>query len=536
MTPQEAVKAAYKKYPVMVSMKKELGGELVKAARKGGADDVDAKELRAAMAKAWAQDGLTLSDRTTKGNAWVVTTVSQTIEAAVKKGGSVMAMAKDIFDGYGKAGYLKEQGLPQFLDKLIGLGRACKEDRHFKIALREAERSASKLTTKGLQAAYNGILKAIEAGNQDRVAKAIYVAVQEKTRYFAERIARTEKARAYADGMMYKYAADPDCVAFKWKLSGRHPCDDVCDLYAKADLWGMGEGIFPKDKVPTLPVHPNCMCRLIPVYAGSKRLKSETPVDRTREGGAEYIKHIPMVARKSLLGVNGAKSVGKGADWRHYARGYSSKVMAGRIESQEYRLLKYGEARAMTYQGAQLQVRPANNFEYDLSVSTNVRLKPKMIWEIRRQIRECAKIIGAKDISRLPKFIVLSNEEIGESVLGRYEPQFNRLSFSSDILYRETFEKYLKSQGNVASTNPLSTMLHEMYHWKDAQDYIKVHGQLDAGYIKNLRKKLKVEIDGLIQEGYDIAKVSRYAKAAFNAGKYDEVYTEYRVYEALKGR
>lgn len=64
------------------------------------------------------------------------------------------------------------------------------------------------------------------------------------------------------------------------------------------------------------------MCRLIPAYAGSRRLKRETPVDRTREGGAEYIKRIPMIARKSLLGVNGAESVGKGADWRHYARGY----------------------------------------------------------------------------------------------------------------------------------------------------------------------------------------------------------------------
>lgn len=76
------------------------------------------------------------------------------------------------------------------------------------------------------------------------VDKAIDVAVQESARYFAERIARTEKARAYMDGGMYHYAHDPDCVAFKWKLSSRHPCDDICDLYARADLWGMGEGIF----------------------------------------------------------------------------------------------------------------------------------------------------------------------------------------------------------------------------------------------------------------------------------------------------
>lgn len=34
------------------------------------------------------------------------------------------------------------------------------------------------------------------------VDKATYVATQEKARYFAERIARTEKARAYMDGVV----------------------------------------------------------------------------------------------------------------------------------------------------------------------------------------------------------------------------------------------------------------------------------------------------------------------------------------------
>lgn len=79
------------------------------------------------------------------------------------------------------------------------------------------------------------------------VDKAIDVALQESARYFAERIARTEKARAYIDEVMYHYAHDPDCVAFKWKLSSRHPCDDICDLYACADLWGMGKGSFQND-------------------------------------------------------------------------------------------------------------------------------------------------------------------------------------------------------------------------------------------------------------------------------------------------
>lgn len=77
------------------------------------------------------------------------------------------------------------------------------------------------------------------------VDTAIDVAVQERARYFAERIARIEKARAYMDGVMYHYAHEPDCVVFKWKLSSCHPCDEICDLYAYR-LVGDGRGQFPK--------------------------------------------------------------------------------------------------------------------------------------------------------------------------------------------------------------------------------------------------------------------------------------------------
>lgn len=323
------MREAYKQYPVMAAMSRELKGELRAEARRGGASLSD-KALREAMGKAWADDGLTLSQRTTRGSKWVVQQVTQTIETAVKKGGSVMSMAKDLFDGYGHGGTIPEQDLPEFMAKLTKLTRDY-NSKPFKQALRKAERSIGRLQTKGLQAAYNGVLDALATENEEKIAKAIEVAVQEKTRYFAERIARTEKARAYADGIMYKYASDPDCIAFKWKLSSRHPCDDICDLYARADLWGMGAGIFPKDKVPTLPVHPNCMCRLVPVYSGSKRVTSETPKDRNLDGGLEYLKSISSVAIANLLGKNGELDMTQGGDWRDHARGYSDKKMKSRI-------------------------------------------------------------------------------------------------------------------------------------------------------------------------------------------------------------
>ena len=329
-TPRQAVNEAYKKFPVMETMRDELGDALVAEAQRGGATDVPRAKLHAAMVDAWAADGLTLSRRTTKGRKWVIQNVTNEIVGSMKRGDSVMGMAKSLFDGYGKGGVIPEQDIPKFMKDLTHLTREYSENT-FNKAIRRARRNIDKLSTKGLQAAYNDVIDAIEKGNQEKIDKAIKVAVQEKTRSFAERIARTEKARAYVDGILYKYANNDDCIAFKWKLSSRHPCDDICDLYAHADLWGMGEGIFPKDKVPSLPVHPNCMCRLVPVFKGSSNLKSETPKDRSLDGGMEYLKSLSQQHRTSLLGENGAKNVDKGGDWRKYIKGFFSKIMTCRI-------------------------------------------------------------------------------------------------------------------------------------------------------------------------------------------------------------
>ena len=57
---------------------------------------------------------------------------------------------------------------------------------------------------KALQAAYNKLLEAVQKGNEKAIEKAVEVAVNEKSRYVAERITRTEMARAWADGFIAK--------------------------------------------------------------------------------------------------------------------------------------------------------------------------------------------------------------------------------------------------------------------------------------------------------------------------------------------
>ncbi len=107
-------------------------------------------------------------------------------------------------------------------------------------------------------------------------------------------------ASAYNDGAIAKYMEGDDIETVQWKLSSAHPCYDICDLYANADLYRLGKGIFPKDKVPMLPVHPNYMChlKLVVVSPPTKRLSHE----RFEQGAREIISTASKAHRERLFG------------------------------------------------------------------------------------------------------------------------------------------------------------------------------------------------------------------------------------------
>jgi len=88
---------------------------------------------------------------------------------------------------------------------------------------------------------------------------------------------------------------DADIVAVKFKLSSRHPVFDICDMYAKADMYGLGAGIYPKDKLPPLPVHPHCLCRYVEVIEGEVDMKQQR--DQVREAGDKWLNSLPESRR-----------------------------------------------------------------------------------------------------------------------------------------------------------------------------------------------------------------------------------------------
>lgn len=342
LMPNEAVRKAYSKYPVMDMMKATLQAELVNTFMAGYGDNVpySAKSISQAMSESWASDDLTLSKRLYRRSSTIRNEVADTIKQALKTNKTVKGLAKSIFDGYGKGGIIPEASIPKFLSKLSDInisGEATPEaKRKERELLRSVKGKIARLDTPYVRAAYNEVAAAVEDGNEVRLQKAIYSATQEKARYHAERIARTENARAYADGQMNRFLDDDDIVAFQWKLSSRHPRYDICDFYANADLYGLGKGVYPKDKFPRLPAHPHCMCHIKPL--------TELDIDVNKrytnleQAGLEYIKSLSKKHQEVLLGVNGREQVLTGKEtWQNIARGWTSNPFNARapVMSQE---------------------------------------------------------------------------------------------------------------------------------------------------------------------------------------------------------
>lgn len=79
----------------------------------------------------------------------------------------------------------------------------------------------------------------------------------------ALRLGRTELNNSFHTAAIVANADKPWAEAMEWHLSGSHARKDICDEYAGKDSWGLGDGIFPKNKVPDKP-HPNCFCFIVP--------------------------------------------------------------------------------------------------------------------------------------------------------------------------------------------------------------------------------------------------------------------------------
>lgn len=297
-----------------------------------------APKLLPALTGAWDESGMTLSQKLHGASREMRQKIVNTIRAQQKLNAHAMTAARALYDGYGYGHVTNQQGIPQYLQKVVDFARrsdmTALDEQALLAKVRKAQRLVDKLGQNGapniaLRSAYTELLDAVSKDSEKALERAVKTACEEKSRYVAERIARTESARAWANGFVERYGADESVVAYQWKLASRHPEFDICNLYAEANLWGLGDGIFPKDKTPSLPAHPHCLCHLAPVYRSE--LAGKKAKDQTDAAGRAWIENLPEKSQKALLGVHGREAFTKGAEWKTVAKNFVKKFLPSKV-------------------------------------------------------------------------------------------------------------------------------------------------------------------------------------------------------------
>lgn len=338
LTTETAVQKAMAEAAVATFLEKAVGTAIAKAASEGAGMEIP---LQPALMSAWDPSGMTLSAKLHGAGTEMRQKIISTIAGQQKLNSHALQAARALYEGYNSGDRVtRKQALPQYMQHIVDFSRrsflSAGEAAHLRRKVRQAQKRVDLLgrngaPNKALKTSYKELLEAVDIGTSKALEKAVRVAVEEKSRYVAERIARTEAARAWADGFHARYDTDERVAAYKWALSSRHPLFDICNMYADANLWGLGPGVYPKDKTPILPVHPHCLCHLALVYR--KEIDTSKQVERIPAGGDEWLKGLTHEKRCQVLGIPGAKEWEQGqSDWRRYMGNWSSETAVSRLK------------------------------------------------------------------------------------------------------------------------------------------------------------------------------------------------------------
>lgn len=112
----------------------------------------------------------------------------------------------------------------------------------------------------------------------------------------AKRVFRTELNRAHGSAYIAAVRNYPDSAGLKFLLSPNHPRPDICDFYSRANLYGLGPGVYPFDLSPW-PAHPNTLSFVVVVF------RSEVlPEHATPDNPIEWMKAQSPEWQDSVLG------------------------------------------------------------------------------------------------------------------------------------------------------------------------------------------------------------------------------------------
>jgi hypothetical protein len=267
---------------------------------------------------------------------------SAEVEALVREYAAGVSQARDLalrlYDGYNPTDGIRrplEGSARADLPKAL---RSLTTDPQTRASLtqlvEDGQKQAARMKSRALRAAYSEAFTAwVDDKGADALKRKLDNAMREKNRYFAERIARTELSRAYQAQVAQEFMADASIEVLQVRMSPTHPMTDICDMHARANLFGLGPGCYPKAKAPRPPYHPHCFCKLV----SRPDLGLADAVEAERQTEAEFLRSLPK--------YEAAKVVGSKARLAEVQAGASVRSVVDRAKDTAYRTTLVGEGK-----------------------------------------------------------------------------------------------------------------------------------------------------------------------------------------------
>lgn len=269
--------------------------------------------------KPWVDDGRDLNSRAMVADTATRKYIVDAIRVDFGYASSFNKNSKQINAHIRSSGQVDEKMLRKSVRKMTSDIRKLGFTKSYEKELKSLEREISSLAeenypTSMTKKAYEQFIKAVRGQNIEAFNKSVENMVRTKARYITRRIARTETARSQLDSFLLMSKDDEDVIAYKWNLDASHKITDICDVHAKADF-GLGVGVFPKDKIPPIPAHPNCVCYLTEVI-----VDDENPINvkdfNYSKGGDKFLKGFNASKQNEILGSKErGKAFRKGREW-----------------------------------------------------------------------------------------------------------------------------------------------------------------------------------------------------------------------------
>ena len=224
-------------------------------------------------------------------------------------------------------------------------------------------------------------------------------------------------------------------------------------------------------------------------------------------------------------------------DWKKSLNKKGNDVIIDTDNHQDYRRVeRVGELVKMLRHDHVLTFRSLKDMPMDMYLSEKANLKPKEAHTIHTTLKKVAKMIDAHKNAELPKVYIVSLSE-ANGAIASYRAFDNKLFIAQGVFAKQNDSSNDKEDRAYAGDGYLGTAVHEMFHWKDAQEYVLQKGEItDQG--KYLRYRIEQDRKMLEKLGIkeeQAKQISKYADDMLQNKRYDEVYAEYRTKEILKG-